>query len=89
MSLTDADLDRVEQRAASTLAAPWLAYVEGRDHESGDSFIRTGDNGPDLYVSEESATASSRLLDFIANARQDVPVLAAEVRRLRTLLSAS
>ena len=34
--------------------APWEAFVEGRDHFSGDDFIRTGgldDASPDMYVS--------------------------------------
>ena len=64
--------------------------MEGRDHRSGEDFIRTGgldDAAPDIYVSfyygNESTPASAEVLDFIAAAREDVPRLVAEVRRLR------
>jgi hypothetical protein len=60
--------------------------VEGRDHWSGDNFIRIGgldDNEPDMYVMRDTTPATTTDLDFIAHARQDVPRLLAEVRRLR------
>jgi hypothetical protein len=55
------------------------SYVEGRDHTSGDSFIMTGD--ADIYLT--GATVEDH--DFIAGARQDVPLLIHEIRRLRAL----
>lgn len=64
---------------------PWVSHVEGRDHTSGSSFIETGGNGgrgEDI----ELTGASSDDQDFIARARQDVPMLLAEVERLRDLL---
>ena len=94
--LTDAELDEIARRAEDTTAPPWKAWVEGRDGLAGDSFIRTGgldDDSPDMYVTlsywkngPASVAAEANDLDFIAAARQDVPRLVAEVRRLRALL---
>lgn len=94
--LTEADLDAILVRAEKSLAGPWEAFVEGRDHLSGDDFIRVGgldDKTPDMYVTlsywndEPPKPATPAVLDFIAAARQDVPRLVAEVRRLRALNS--
>ena len=59
--------------------------IEGRDHTSGSSFIMTGppqSRGEDIELS--GATNDDQ--DFIAHARQDVPRLLDEVRRLRALV---
>jgi hypothetical protein len=63
-------------------------YVEDRHHWSGDDLIRVcqSDDQPDMYVSRDTTPADSADLDFIANARHDVPRLIAEVRRLRNAL---
>lgn len=62
---------------------PWVSYVEGRDHESGSNFIRTGGlNGEGLELSGASVADQG----CIAHARQDLPALIAEVRRLHRLL---
>lgn len=61
--------------------------IEGRDHASGSSFIMTGPpgaRGEDIELS--GATADDQ--DFIAHARQDVPRLLEEIRRMRGLLGA-
>jgi hypothetical protein len=87
--MTDADLDEIEQRAAGASPAPWTSFVEGRDHLGGDDFIRVSDSDdePDLYLSravdQGVVPASVADLDFVAYARQDIPRLLAEVRRLR------
>ena len=90
--ITDAELDDMEARAMAATQGPWRAFVEGRDHLSGDSFIRTGDDAaPDMYVSVVSPDRSGEVpapvadLDFIASARQDLPRLVTELRRLRQL----
>ena len=91
-AMTDEELDRIAARADASLPGPWEAFVEGRDHTSGDHFIRTGgldDASPDMYVTlsswndEPPKPATPEVLDFIAAARQDIPRLVAEVRRLR------
>ena len=90
--LSDSELDEIEARVLAATAGPWKAFVEGRDHLGGDNFIRTGgldDRGPDMYVELAFSDQSGLLpappadLDFIANARQDVPRLMKELRRLR------
>jgi hypothetical protein len=86
--LLDAELEAMLHRAASARPGPWVSFVEGRDHTSGSSFIRTGPpdrRGEDLELS--GATPAEQ--DFIAAARQDVPRLIAEIRRLRALLRSS
>ena len=92
--ISEAELEDMEARALAATAAPWEAFVEGRDHFSGDDFIRTGgldDASPDMYVSlafwerPGPVPAPPPDLDFIAAARQDVPRLVKEVRRLRQL----
>ena len=90
--LTDDELERLQELAEAALPGPWEAFVEGRDHYSGDDFIRTGgldDSAPDLYVSvsywdnEQPRRVRAADLDFIAAARRDVPRLVAEIKRLR------
>jgi hypothetical protein len=65
----------------------------GPGSPSRDDFIRVTDDDDsedDMYVSRSSSSgsrpASAADQDFIANARQDVPRLLAEVRRLRAAL---
>lgn len=84
--LTDVELSAIERRVAATQPGPWKSFVEGRDHTSGSSFIQTGegaDRGNDIELT--GATAADQ--DFIAAARQDVPLLLEEVRALRALLA--
>jgi hypothetical protein len=59
-------------------------FCEGRDHTSGDSVIKLGANGQeeDLYIT--GGTVEDQ--DFIANARQDIPLLLDEIERLRKIL---
>ena len=82
--ITDADLDAIERRCLGASPAPWESFVEERDRFSGDSFIRVGGGSePDMYLSRDNTPASAADLDFIANARQDIPRLLDEVRRVR------
>lgn len=85
--LSNVELDAIEARCLAATPSPWWAWVEGRDGTSASSFIGRGLDGArhsDLYLStdpgEQVRTAD---YDFLANARQDVPRLLAEVRRLR------
>jgi hypothetical protein len=91
--VTEAELDQIEQRCLAASKPPWQSFIEGRNHWSGDDFIRVGganDREPDMYVSRDGATggvtpASDADLDFIAHARQDLPRLLADVRPLSRL----
>jgi hypothetical protein len=87
MSLSDEELDRLERLSERCDPPPWRAMVEGRDHESGDSFIQVGndsDRGEDIYVTRDSGPADASFLDFIAAARTYLPDLIAEVREARS-----
>lgn len=84
--LTEDKLGDIEARCSAATPGPWQSFVEGRDHFGGSDFIRTGgldDSCPDIELT--GATVADQ--DFIAGARQDVPRLIEEVRRLRGLLN--
>lgn len=72
---TALDLDAIEARANAATEGPWTAYPDG--------FVWTKQPilGDPVSGSVELADAQ-----FIAAARQDVPALVAEVRRLRAAL---
>ena len=75
--ITEEELQAIETRCARATTGPWQSFVEGRDHTSGSNFIRTA--GEDIELSGASVADQ----DFIAHARQDVPRLVTEIRRLR------
>lgn len=84
--LTDEDLSAIEARCNDATPGPWTSMIEGRDHISGDSFIMVGSGSArkeDMYITVGGNPASVADQDFIAAARQDVPRLLAELRRLR------
>lgn len=90
MSLSDAELDQIEERARQASPSPWEAFVFPNPNDQ--DFIRVGGLGdaqPDMYIEQyvgvNKLAISASDLDFIAHARQDVPALIAEIRRLRTL----
>ena len=82
-ALTESYLREVELRAGAATPGPWTSMIEGRDHTSGSSFIRTSSEDIEL----DGATVADQ--DFIAHARQDVPMLVAEIRRLRAEVASS
>ena len=69
-------LKAIESRVAAATKGPWISTIEGRDHFSGSSFIRTA--GEDIEMS--GATVAD--FDFIANAREDIPFLLDQIARL-------
>ena len=74
------EINDIKERCEKATPGPWKSYIEGRDHTSGSSFIRTA--GEDIELT--GATTNDQ--DFIAAARQDIPALIEEVYRLRQLL---
>lgn len=84
--LSEDDLGEMEARCLAATPGPWVSYVEGRDHASGSSFIRTGAVGGGRGEDIELTGATDHDQDFIAHARQDLPLLIEEVRRLRSRL---
>jgi hypothetical protein len=91
--MTTEQLQIIQDRCNATSIAPWVTFLEGRDHESGSSFIMTGiPKGEDIWQEKrgedlEISGATNADLDFIGNARQDIPALIAEIERLNKLLS--
>jgi len=81
--LDDRRISEIEARLEAAAPSPWKAMIEGRDHSSGSSCIVTATNGIDLDG------ASDADIDFMANARQDVPYLISELRRLVELVNSS
>jgi hypothetical protein len=89
--LTEADLAETEALLSAASPGPWFSSVEGRDHWSGNSIILTGGGDIELltympHVTGPDHEQSIADQDFIAHARQAVPRLIAEVRRLRAEL---
>ena len=79
------ELKRIESMCLAARKGPWKSFVEGRDHTSGCDFIMVGEGdsrGDDIELSD--ATKADQ--DFIASARQDIPALIAEVRKLKKRL---
>ena len=78
--LTDEQLDAIAARANAAQPGPWLRYTQS-DHaslRSSNGEMVAGTFGWEWGGIEHEADA-----DFIAHAREDVPALLAEVRRLR------
>jgi len=72
-------LDEMEHRCAAATPGPWKSIAEARRETVGSDFIMTA--GEDIYLS--GATLADQ--DFMASARQDIPLLIAEIRALRGL----
>ena len=82
--LTEIELTEIENRVNQTQNGPWKAFIEGRDHESGSSFIMTGtesNRGDDI----ELLGATIADIDFIANAKQDITNLLQMIKELQNL----
>jgi hypothetical protein len=82
--IKESELDAIYKRWGNTQVGPWKAFIEGRDHTCGSNFIMTGqgeNRGEDIYL--YGATIAD--YDFIANAKQDIPELLNEIKRLRKL----
>lgn len=78
--MNDIEIEQINARCDSATKGPWISFIEGRDHTSGSSFIRTA--GDDI----ELTGATNDDQDFIAHARQDIPALVEEIYRLRKIL---
>jgi hypothetical protein len=81
-ALSEKEILDMEARIRASSPGPWKSMIEGRDHTSGSSFIMVGDpssRGNDIELM--GATTADQ--DFIASAKQDMPKLINEIRRLR------
>jgi hypothetical protein len=86
--LTDAELEVIEKRAAEATPGPWRAGT----HDKIRLWVPYPD-GPAGWASERCLAIMNEHfsfdadIQFIAHAREDVPALVAEVRRLRAELA--
>jgi len=90
IDLDDETLDRLLRLLEGVDPAPWTSSVEGRDHDSGDTVIVIGSDGDhreDLYLSRDSGPADVATHDLVAEARNALPALIGETRRLRSELA--
>lgn len=84
-------LEEIEAMAAAASTAPWAADLVWSDHGNVDVGYPEGDDRElteHLYISVAGPNRDANAV-FIAHARQDVPDLVAEVRRLRELLDSA
>jgi hypothetical protein len=77
----------VRQRCEAATKGIWISSVEGRDHPLGGETLIMRDNDgqreDDLYLF--GGTIAD--YDFVANAKQDIPLLLDEIERLQRLLA--
>ena len=78
--MDEQELSIIEDRVNSTTKGIWKSYVEGRDHTCGDDFILAWE-GVNIYINGWTLADQ----DFIANAKQDIPKLLKEIRKLQSL----
>lgn len=89
--LTEQQLDEIDSRTGATRPGPWALSddLEGDGYPGHLWVVRTPDSGPD--EPDDQAVVISigdrALGEFIAHAREDVPALLAEVRRLSAALT--
>ena len=85
--LTDDELGELERLTSAATPGPWTANIEDEAPIGGDSMIGLdglpGDYPPDMYVFHDRQIAPSTDIKFIAAARNYMPRLIAELRRLR------
>ena len=80
--MTLEQLLEIENRCEAARPGPWLSYIKGRDHTSGSNFIQFGKEENRLDDIELTG-ATQEDQDFIASARQDIPLLILEIKRLK------
>lgn len=81
--LTESDLSEIEARCKAATPGPWTTVYEG--HDTGDKMYYVVDDDPELEPLNEDVLFGNRSGEnwrFIAAAREDVPILAKEIRRL-------
>jgi hypothetical protein len=81
--ISEKEIQEIELRVDQSQNGPWKAYIQGRDHDSNSSFIMTGSKEkPRVNICLAGATIAD--IDFIANAKQDIPRLIKEIKELQS-----
>ena len=84
--MTEKKLQEIENRSIFGTKGPWIPMIEGITHTSGDNFIMTGVTNADDYKNPQIGNGiyltngTKEDLIFIANAKQDILKLIAEIR---------
>ncbi|KQT28483.1 hypothetical protein ASG22_19980 [Chryseobacterium sp. Leaf405] len=81
--MTKSDLENILEICSKATPAPWTSYIEGRDFDSGSSFIMTGENKTRNY-DIEFVKIKPEDQDFIAMARNVIPMLIDEIITLKS-----
>lgn len=104
MTLTANDLDELQRLSDAVDSGTWVSLIEGRDIQSGSSFIQVnagrgpvGDIEITLVPGQDSDVdlygvgheTYTKYLDLIAAARSSLPALIDEVRKLRREVDAA
>lgn len=87
-SMTSEELDKVRDRLSKVTPGHWTPCIEGRDFDSGSSFIMVQD-GAMRREDIEFIGASAADIDFIGNAKRDIAMLLQEIERLKTYLNSA
>jgi hypothetical protein len=80
--ISEHELKLMELRSDAATAGPWFSLIVGRDLEAGSNCIELGGCAAMEVIGGTDADQ-----DFIANARNDLPRLIVEVRRLRAQMN--
>ncbi len=82
-----ATLEAIAERVAQASAGPWDAYLEDEGPLGGDSMISIpgGDFEPDMYLWFDDELAPDDDVLFVAEVRQDIPRLLAQVMASRDI----
>lgn len=80
--MTESELKNIIEICNKATKSPWTSYIEGRDFDSGSSFIMTGDD-EDRDYDIEFISIKPEDQDFIAMARNVIPLLVDEIIKLK------
>jgi hypothetical protein len=81
--MTQSELENILEICNKATVAPWTSYIEGRDFDSGSSFIMTGENENRDY-DMEFIKIKPEDQDFIAMARNVIPKLIDKIVTLKS-----
>jgi hypothetical protein len=86
--MNESKLNEIEHRLNSSTKGNWVPMIEGVTHQSGSDFIMTNVKNNDDYNNPERGQdielngGTKGDIIFIANAKQDIQKLIAEIRKL-------
>ena len=77
-------ISEIATRAEAATLGPWWEFLESRGGLGGSSMIsaRSDELSPDIYLWHGAKIAPDSDIEFVAHARQDVPLLLAAARSL-------